>query len=542
MHPVAAAINEMRRLDLDPSYDKRPDPFLMRDMDVAVDRTLKAIQNKEKIAAWTDYDCDGVPAGALLSDFFRMIRYPLRSYIPERSEGYSLNKRGIQKLQDEGVSLIITADCGITDVAEVEYANMLGIDIIVTDHHLPLATGLPPALAVLNPHRADNTYPFTELCGTGVAFKLVEGLIARGEFDLVPGQEKWLLDLVALATVADMVELTGENRTLVHWGLVVMRQGRRKGLRALLDAMRVPLTHLTEDDIAFSIAPKINASSRMESPMLGLELLTTDDDVRAKELAKKLIDLNGARKLEGARVGKEVKKRLDGAVLSSVVVMGHSTWNPALLGIAATNVVETYKKTVCLWGKDGELIKGSCRSDGSVNIVSLMSSASHLFEDYGGHELSGGFSLKADAIHTLPGVLEEAYASLKTVVVSEERQADGTLTVGEVTDELYESLRTLAPFGIGNSKPVFRFIGACVERVLMFGTGKEHVRLTLSDSEGRGTIDAVVFFVSRAPFHQTLELVTVGDHITLDASVERSYFGSKKELRLRIENLERFTV
>lgn len=271
--------------------------------------------------------------------------------------------------------------------------------------------------------------------------------------------------------------------------------------------------------------------------MFGLELLTTDDDARAKELAKKLIDLNGARKLEGARVGKEVKKRLDGVALSSVVVMGHSTWNPALLGIAATSVVETYKKTVCLWGKDGELIKGSCRSDGTVNIVSMMSHAKHVFEDYGGHELSGGFSLKSDAIHTLPAALEEAYAALKTEVVVVEHPHDGTLTLTEVTDALYESLRLVAPFGIGNEKPVFRFADTMVERVLMFGAGKEHVRLTLSDSEGRGTIDAVSFFVSRAPYRDAVELMTPGDRLTVDASIERSYFGNKKELRLRIENL-----
>jgi single-stranded-DNA-specific exonuclease len=535
MHPVAQALWDTRNIDVI-DYDARPDPFLMRDMDVAVERILKAIRNKEKVAAWTDYDCDGIPAGALLADFFKMINYPLRSYIPDRSEGYSLNKPGLEKLKDEGVSLIITADCGITDVKEVEYANALGIDVIISDHHLPLHE-LPPALAVLNPHRTDNTYPFTELCGTGVAFKLVEALAPTLLREEREGQVKWLLDLVALATVADMVSLTGENRTLVHWGLKVMHKGRRKGLRTLLDAMRVPLMYVTEDDIAFSIAPKINASSRMESPLLGLELLTTDDDARAKELAKKLIDLNGARKLEGARVGKEVKKRLDGAVLSSVVVMGHSTWNPALLGIAATSVVETYQRTVCLWGKDGDLIKGSCRSDGTVNIVSLMSSAKHLFEDYGGHELSGGFSLKADAIHTLPLALEEAYASLKTEVVYKEQQTDGTLTVGEVTDGLYDSLRTLAPFGIGNKKPVFRFIGTRVERILMFGSGKEHMRITLCDSEGHDTIDAVSFFSSREPFHPALELLAPGDCVTLDASVERSYFGNKKELRLRIENL-----
>ena len=538
MHPVAQAILEKRDIVLNPAYEDRPDPFLMKDMDRAVERILTAIKGGEKIAAWTDYDCDGIPAGALLLDFFKMIQYSLRSYIPERSEGYGLNKDGIARLKKEGISLIVTADCGITDVEEVECARSLGIDVIISDHHLPQAV-LPPAVAVLNPHRADCAYPFKELCGTGVAFKLVEGIIQKGGFGLKEGQEKWLLDLVALATVADMVALTGENRILAHWGLIVMRKGRRPGLAALLKAQRIPPASVTEDDIAFSIAPKINASSRMESPLLGLELLITADLARAKELAERLIGLNGARKLEGARVGKEVKRRLDGAPLSSVIVMGNSSWNPALLGIAATSVVETYQRTVCLWGRDGELIRGSCRSDGSVNIVTLMNGARDVFEDFGGHEMSGGFSVKADQLHRMEQALCDAYGNCATgtAAASADPGIDGTLALAEAADSLYESLRMLAPFGIGNPKPIFRIAGARVERLVRFGSAKEHVRITLRDSDGHGIIDAVSFFATRVPYREALELLSSGDRVTLDASLERSYFGGRKELRLRVANL-----
>lgn len=539
MHPVARAILESRSVELDPTYEARPDPFLMRDMDRAVERILRAIKHGEKIAAWTDYDCDGTPAGALLSDFFKMINYPLRSYIPERSEGYGLNKAGIAKLKDEGASLIVTADCGITDVAEVAYARSIGVDVIVSDHHLPQAV-LPDAVAVLNPHRADDAYPFKELCGTGVAFKLVEALIQKGNFELVAGQEKWLLDLVALATVADMVPLTGENRTLTHWGLMVLRKGRRIGMRALLERMRVPIATVTEDDIAFSIAPKVNAASRMASPLVAFELLTTTDPARARVLAETLISLNDARKLEGARVGKEVKRRLEGAPLGPVIVMGHSTWKPALLGIAATGIVETYARTVCLWGKDGELIKGSCRSDGTVNIVSLMNAVPYLFEDFGGHEFSGGFSLKSDMIHEFESAIVRAYERVKAPITVETpiRTADAlSLTLAEVSSELYTSLRMVAPFGVGNEKPLFRFAGVTLERVLAFGSAKEHVRLTLSD-RGRGTIDAVSFFATRAPYRDTLELVSAGDRVTVDASLEHSTFGGREELRLRIADLK----
>ncbi|MEK7613278.1 MAG: single-stranded-DNA-specific exonuclease RecJ [Patescibacteria group bacterium] len=522
-----------------PSYDERPDPFLMRDMDVAVERVLLAFSRGETVAVWSDYDCDGVPGGALMRDFFKLINYPLTSYIAERSEGYGLNKAGIAKLHEEGVSLIISVDCGITAVAEVTFAKTLGVDVIITDHHLPQEYGLPNAVAVLNPHRADCEYPFKELCGTGVAFKFAEAILARGSFATTPGALKWLLDLVAIATIADMVSLTGENRTLVHFGLVVLKKGRRKGLRTLLEKMRIPIATITEDDISFSVAPKINAASRMKSPQLALELLTTTDDVRAKELAKELVRLNDARKLEGARVAKEVKHRLEGRPLGNVIVLGHVDWKPSLLGIAATNIVETYQKTVCLWGKEGDLIKGSCRSNGSVNIVALMTHAKEAFIEFGGHELSGGFSVKAEAIHTLSEILEEKYAGATTVdAPTTKKSATDPLkaSLGELNTSLYESMRALAPFGMGNPKPLFSILDVRVEQLMYFGSHQEHARVTFSDEMGK-KIDAVSFFISRAPFKSTLSLLSKGDRVTITGSFEQSFFGNKKEMRLRLEEI-----
>ncbi len=561
LHPIAARLLDERGITdiesfLNPSYDTRPDPFLMKGMEAAVTRILKAIELKEKVAVWGDYDCDGVPGASLLFHFFDMIQYPVAVYIPERSEGYGLNTGGIQKLHEQGVTLIITVDSGITGVAEVAFGNELGVDTIVTDHHLPLpaeASGedgpfenLPAAVAVVNPHQAGCEYPFKELCGTGVAFKLVEALLLRLRqgFGGLPntigfGQEKWLLDLVALATVADMMPLVGENRTLVRYGLMVIQKGRRRGLKALLEKMRIPLSSVTEDDLSFSIAPKVNAASRMQSPRLAFELLTTSDPKHATELAATLVSLNDARKLEGARVAKEVKRRLEGQSLADVIVLGNSDWKPALLGIAATNVVETYQRTVCLWGKEGDLIKGSCRSDGSVNIVSLMSEAKDAFVEFGGHELSGGFSLKADAIHTLPLVLQETYQRVRTTVVVQTKDAAGSIPISasELTSTLYSGLRTLAPFGLGNPKPLFTLSKVRVERVLTFGAHKEHARVTISDDSGR-TVEAVCFFTARTSFGDTLQLVAAGDTVSITGSFEQSFFANKKELRLRLEHLE----
>ena len=521
---------------LNPQYDTRRDPFLLRDMDIAVARILKAIKKKEKIAVWHDYDCDGIPGGSLLSDFFMKIEYPARLMVAERNEGYGLNEAGIRLLADEGVSVLITVDCGITDNVCVALAQSLGIDVIVTDHHLP-QNELPPAIAVINPHRTDDTYPEKVLCGTGVAFKLVEALIANGDFNLPEGWQKWLLDLVALATVADMVPLTGENRTLVKFGLDVMRKGRRKGLVALLKKERVPFKDVVEDDIAFSIAPKINAASRMESPRLAVELLTTTDAARADELANKLIALNKARKLEGARVAKDVKHRLSGMQMGDIIVMGSSEWRPSLLGIAGNNIVETYGKTVCLWGKDGDLIKGSIRGNGRVNVVALMTGARRAFTDFGGHESSGGFSTTTELIHSLPLALEEALRTSATLVVEESTKVhDGVLTLAEASQTTYDALRLMAPFGMQNPKPIFRFVNVRVDRVLLFGKAKEHARLALSDESGAYG-EAMSFFFHRTPFRATIDLLSSGDIVTLAAALDRSFFGGRPSLRLRIENL-----
>lgn len=542
MSPLVQRLLEERGITdheafLSPQYVTH-DPFLLPDMGVAVERILKALEKKEKIAVWHDYDCDGIPGGSLLSDFFMKIEYPVRLMVAERSEGYGLNLPGIQALADEGVSVLITVDCGITHNAEVAFAQSLGIDTIVTDHHLPQAE-LPKGIAVVNPHRADSVYPEKVLCGTGVAFKLVEALIQKGNFNLPEGWEKWLLDLVALATVADMVPLTGENRTLVKYGLQVMAKGRRLGLAALLRKERIPLAHVTEDDIGFSIAPKINASSRMESPRLAVELLTTTDEDRADELANKLVSLNKARKLEGARVAKEVKHRLENMpTMGDIIIMGSQEWRPSLLGIAGNNIVETYGKTVCLWGKDGDLIKGSIRSNGQVNVVDLMTHARHVFQDFGGHESSGGFSIAAEAIHQLPVALEEALARIGlSETVAEVENHAGTLTLKEVNDRTFNALREMAPFGMDNPKPIFRFPGITVDRVLFFGGSKEHVRLALSDESGADA-EAIAFFINRSAFKDDIELLSVGDRVTIDATMDRSFFGGRPALRLRIENLK----
>jgi single-stranded-DNA-specific exonuclease len=285
---------------LSPSYDAHiGDPLLILNMEKAAKRVAKAIDEQERITVWSDYDCDGIPGGVVLHDFLKKAKANFTNYIPHRHlEGYGLNTDGIAKLAKEGTTLLITVDSGITDVAEVAFANSLGMDVIITDHHLPQEV-LPPAFAVVDPKQEGETYPYRDFCGGGLAWKLSCAVLAvgfKGREDITPGWEKWLLDMAGLATIADMVPLTGENRVIAKYGLLVMRKSPRIGLQKLCSVARVTQRFITEEDVGFMIAPRVNAASRMGNPMDAFELFTTEDEVRADELAKELEKINRSRR------------------------------------------------------------------------------------------------------------------------------------------------------------------------------------------------------------------------------------------------------
>lgn len=523
---------------LTPSYERDVhDPFLMPDMEKAVLRILSGMDKRERIIVWSDYDCDGIPGGALLYDFFSKIGYSnFKNYIPHRhTEGYGLNITGLEKLAEDGAALVITVDSGITDIAPVARANELGIDVIVTDHHLP-GEQLPDAYAVINVKRADSTYPFDGLCGAGTAWKLVQALIMRGKermnWTITPGWEKWLLDLAGLATIADMMPLVGENRALAHFGLTVMRKGRRAGLRELLGVTRTNVPNLSEDDIGFTVAPRINAASRMDTPEDAFELLTTTDNVRAKSLAVHLNKVNDQRKGVVAATVKEIKHRVRDGEEKPIIVMGRPEWRPGLLGLAANSVVEEFNRPVCLWGREGgDVIKGSCRSDGSVNVVELMSVARDVFIDFGGHKFSGGFSVTHEKIHLLEERLTLAYTEVKMRASLEEATPiDAVMTLDDVSDATYHSIARLAPFGAGNPKPLFLFEHVVIASVRQFGKDNNHLEV-IFERENNPPVKAIAFFT--APDAYDVELAP-GKPVTLIAHLERSFFMNRPELRLRI--------
>jgi single-stranded-DNA-specific exonuclease len=588
-----------------PSYERHThDPFLLKDMDKVVRRIFKAIRcdeksdNGEKIVIYSDYDTDGIPGAVVLHDFFKKAGFKnFTNYIPHRhDEGFGLNSEAVAQFAKDGVKLLITIDCGIADVRQVAEAQAAGIDVIITDHHLPPRTAeketLPPAFAIVNPKQADCTYPEKMLCGAGVVYKLIQALIKKGNEEKIftnfpggvikDGWEKWLLDMVGIATLSDMVPLTGENRVFAYYGLVVLRKSPRFGVNRLLADLGVDQRYLSEDDIGFTIGPRINAASRMGVPMDAFNLLSTDDPVVAGHYAKHLNEINDERKGTVAALVKEIKKTIKerwgndvaaGTVIDkndkkksastampAVIVLGNPDWRPSLVGLAANTVAEEYNRPVYLWGRDGDnVIKGSCRSDGETDLVALMREVDAADEkektllQFGGHAMSGGFAVANDKIHTLSDKLNAAFKKLQRVkktaasagsAGSTPVMIDGEMSLADVTWDTYRMIEKLAPFGTGNPKPLFMFKNVTPTSVRQFGKTRNHLELMFTrdhDRAGAGGADfvkAIAFFKTIDDWTDVLgHNLSAGRPFTLIAVFEKSIFRGKTELRLRIVDI-----
>lgn len=531
---------EDRMRFLDPSYEEHIyDPFLMKDMEKVCVRIFEATEAKEKILIYSDYDCDGIPASVIMHDFFEKIGYENYSiYIPDRhDEGYGLHLDAIDKFINDEVKLLITFDLGITAVEETTKAMASGIDVIITDHHLPQEE-LPRAYAILNPKQEGCEYPDKMLCGAGVAFKLVQALVKKyGEYwKINNGWEKWLLDMAGVATLSDQVPLLDENRVLAFYGLKVLQKGTRPGLAELFKKASVDITKLNEEDITFTLAPRINAASRMADPMMAYELLATKDLVEAKTLSNELVKINDERKIMVAHIMKDVKRTLDKREEKSLIVIGNPTWRIGVLGIVAAKITEEYKRPAFVWGSDGSGdIKGSCRGYGDVNLVEIMTSLpENSLLGFGGHKGAGGFSVSHEEIHFLEERLVEVFSASSVVEIKDKEYIiDANVSVDDVTSENFNVIKKLAPFGVGNPKPTFLFKGINIFAIKEFGKEKNHLELSFKNSRGR-EIKAISFFKTRESFLPVLE---EGNAVNLVATFEMNTFAGKNELRLRIVDI-----
>ncbi len=525
---------------LAPDYDLHThDPFLMRDMDRVVERIYRAIKQGEKIVVFSDYDADGIPGAVIFSDALNKIGYTnFEIYIPYRhDEGFGLNIDAIKGFKEGGARVLITIDCGIADIDEVAFAMDEGMDVIVTDHHMPHEK-LPRAYAILNPKVSGCMYPEKMLCGSGVIFKCVQAFFKKHgeEFGIKSGWEKWFLDMVGIATLSDMVPLTGENRTFAYYGLKVLKKTSRPGLSQLFSKLKVKREHLSEDDIGFTITPRINAASRMGEPVAAFNLLSTRDEALAGAYADALETVNNERKGTVAALVKEIKKVLTERDMSDkkVIVIGNPSWRPSLLGLVANSLAEEYNRPTFLWGRDGEgIIKGSCRSGGTASVLSIMHKRPHVFLAYGGHSASGGFEVSHEKIHVLADELEQAAHELGHEMEDRKEFFDAEITLDDISWDLYKDIEKLAPYGTGNPKPLFLIKNAYIDAIKSFGKEKNHTEIAFLDGNNR-KISAIQFFipVSALPSHAQPQ-----SRVDLVAHLEKSTFKNYPELRLRIVDI-----
>ena len=510
---------------LNPDYEKHvPDPLLFRHMQKAVSRVVNAVNQSEKITVFGDYDADGVCGAAILHEFLNKIGALHEVYIPDRSsEAFGLSEKAVRGFHSGGAKLLITIDCGVTDYNEIELANSLGIDTIVLDHHVvpPL---WPNAYAIIDHKHPDETYPGHVLSGTGLSFKLVQALARYGNFGIPNGWEKWLLDLVAIAAIADMVPLTGENRALTHYGLTVLRKTKRIGLQQMFAiAGRNPRDADTET-ISHFIAPRINAASRMDKAENALILLTTENEEEARYFARRLEEKNGERKLAVESMLENLEKKIGASPLPTVIFEGSGDWTPGILGLAAARLVEKYCRPVFLYSANGELIKGSCRSPEGIDVVGLMAKTADLFSDFGGHTMAGGFSILPER---LPLAKERLLNAGEEIGFSEEEkriEADAELSLDEIDEATYKMVHTLEPFGQGNPRPLFLVRNAFIRDIRRVGGGN-HIKMRLGE---RG-VGAIYFRARQNGFG-------AGDRIDILAELQENVWNGKRSIELRIIN------
>lgn len=519
-----------------PSLSALHDPFLMKDMDLAVARLEKAVASKEKILVYGDYDVDGTTAVALVYSFIRRLTTSVDFYIPDRyDEGYGVSQKGIDWASDNGFTLIITLDCGIKAIDKVKYAADKGIDLIICDHHLP-EEEIPAAAAVLDPKREDCTYPFDDLSGCGVGFKLVQAYSQKNGLpfeSLLP-----LLDLLVVSIASDLVTVVGENRVLAHFGLKRLNEEPRIGLQAMINLANLEQGHVTIDDIVFKIGPRINAAGRMESGRLAVELLTAETEEAAMTIGSQINDNNNERKSIDREITKAALDMVqDGTCCSSenaVIVYGPD-WNKGVVGIVASRLVEAYYKPAFVLTKSNGFVTGSARSVRGFDLYEAISSCADLLENYGGHIYAAGLTLREENLPEFVRridkyVGEHISDEMATPIVD----VDSEINFSQITPKFFRILKQFQPFGPGNSAPVFLTKNVYDDgNGRKVGPGGQHLKLELiQESQPYHQISAIAFNMA-----SLFEHIRNGNPIDICYSVVENYYRGNSTIQLRIKDM-----
>lgn len=562
---------ENRDAFLNPDYDAKHDPFLLPDMRAAVDRLVVAREKQEKITIYGDYDIDGLTASTVLIDAFENFGFKhVDIFIPNRFvEGYGLTVEAVKRIAATGANLIVTVDCGSLSEKEIIRANELGVDVIVTDHH-NVAPVQPPAVAVINPKRLlqdypdaykdfvlvaedgrwkmedserfrpnsnsqipiAKLYPFLDLAGVGVAFKLVQALQTRLK-GLEDGQEKWLLDLVALGTVCDVVTLVDENRTNVYWGLKVMAKARRPGLKALMAVAGIEPSQVNARSLGFGLGPRMNAAGRLETAQYALDMLRAKDNTTALEKAQLLDDMNKARRAEQDKILKEAIVEAEQRINDPVLVVSGKGWNHGIIGIVAAKLLEKYKKPTYVLEEMGEESKGSARSYGDFSAADAIRASDDIITKGGGHKLAAGMTLPTKNIQAFRDRVNKFYADQK--LFNQQAlllpKADAVANFEDVTEELIEKIAMLEPFGNGNTQPVLTSEKVLIIHLRRMGADAQHVKLEVQGASG-ASLQLLAF---NAPEHFFVE---PGEYVTVWYQPDINEWNGRRTIEGRLLHLE----
>ncbi len=524
-----------------PDYDSDlSDPIIVVGMEKAVERILEAKKKKEKIAIFGDYDADGVTASAVLYEAFLAFGFTndIICYIPDRqTEGYGLNVKAINYLYKKGVQLIITVDCGIANAKEVEEAKKLKIDVIITDHHY-IPPKLPKAYAVINPHIENSGFNFDDLAGVGVAFSLAQALSEKIN-NFKKEQLKWLLDLVAIGTIADCVPLLGENRVLVKYGLLVLSKTKRKGLREMFKVGRIDISENnlpSSHKVAFQISPRLNAAGRMDHANVAYELLIEKDSVSARDLALEIENNNQQRQKITKEIFQEVEAIVNHHFQNKKFILAKSShWPVGLLGLVAGKITEKFKKPTLIMQQQEDKLVGSLRSIPEVNIVKNLEKCHNLLIKFGGHPQAAGMSIK-------PENLEKFYEKMERLVEEEMKkkkavnslEIDLEIRLDDINWDLLNDLKKMEPFGTGNPEPIFLARNVAISDLKIIGNGKKHFKLLLKSCEGSPKIFEAVGFSLVSKFPNLKK----DDKLDIVFKIQENEWNGSKRIQLNLIDLK----
>ncbi|HBT91979.1 MAG TPA: single-stranded-DNA-specific exonuclease RecJ, partial [Candidatus Veblenbacteria bacterium] len=515
------------------------DPFLFKDMKRAVERIYEAIGGNQTIGVFGDYDADGVTAAVIITSTLKKLGAKVEVYLPHRErEGYGLNEEAIRYLKERSVSLLITCDCGVANPSQVSLANSLGLTVIVTDHHQAQAE-LPAAFAILHPGLAGESYPFKFLSGGGVAFKLVQGLLryegchlSQTEREI---QEKWLLDLVAISTVADMVKLTGENRTLVKYGLTVLRKTRRLGLKKLIEVAGLNFDDLDTYAIGFQIAPRINAAGRMDHANAAYALLMSENSTEAEELARSINLTNSQRQAITDVMFKEACEQIGKINIKTFFIQAYKPeWSLGLVGLVAGKLVQQYNRPALVMCQVGDKIAGSGRAGvGGFDLANALTACSEYLVSFGGHKEAAGFSLSINQLENfLSKFAKLAKAHLSGQDLTAKLAVDAVFTLDKIDWHIAEQVELLEPFGQGNPGARFASYGVLIANTQPVGSAGQHLRLELSFESSH---QRFIWFNSAESSKQ----FSIGDKVDVVYEVGVNEWNNTRQLELKVVDIKK---